>query len=118
MWFDMVFQVELSSLHETLSNCVRPDARVPPAFSQSCSNYRTGKHITYAFLYPPRKCDPTTGLKKKSTQPLKTPPHNALLKFSYPLRDVIVSKIPINVMFGGDGTQASTGDTLIIKGRW
>ncbi|MEQ2287946.1 Ectonucleotide pyrophosphatase/phosphodiesterase member 2, partial [Ameca splendens] len=47
-------QVELSPLPETLSNCVRPDARVPPAFSQSCSNYRAEKHISYAFLYPPQ----------------------------------------------------------------
>uniref|UniRef100_A0A3Q4H6P3 Ectonucleotide pyrophosphatase/phosphodiesterase 2 n=1 Tax=Neolamprologus brichardi TaxID=32507 RepID=A0A3Q4H6P3_NEOBR len=46
-------QVEVSPLPEALSNCVRPDSRVPPAYSQSCTNYRADKHITYAFLYPP-----------------------------------------------------------------
>ncbi|XP_034029789.1 ectonucleotide pyrophosphatase/phosphodiesterase family member 2 isoform X1 [Thalassophryne amazonica] len=47
-------QVEVSSLPDVLSNCVRPDSRVPPAFSQSCTNYRADKQITYAFLYPPQ----------------------------------------------------------------
>ncbi|XP_056141794.1 ectonucleotide pyrophosphatase/phosphodiesterase family member 2 isoform X2 [Lampris incognitus] len=47
-------QVEVSPLPEGLSNCVRPDTRVPPAFSQSCTNYRADKQITYAFLYPPQ----------------------------------------------------------------
>uniref|UniRef100_A0A671Y4V7 Ectonucleotide pyrophosphatase/phosphodiesterase 2 n=1 Tax=Sparus aurata TaxID=8175 RepID=A0A671Y4V7_SPAAU len=48
-------QVEVSPLPEALSNCVRPDTRVPPAYSQSCANYRADRQITYAFLYPPRK---------------------------------------------------------------
>ncbi|XP_029928201.1 autotaxin isoform X1 [Myripristis murdjan] len=47
-------QVEVSPLPEALTNCVRPDVRVPPAFSQSCTNYRADKQITYAFLYPPQ----------------------------------------------------------------
>ncbi|KAM9309835.1 autotaxin isoform 4-T4 [Pholidichthys leucotaenia] len=47
-------QVEVSPLPEALSNCVRPDARVPPAYSQSCTNYIADKQITYAFLYPPQ----------------------------------------------------------------
>uniref|UniRef100_A0AAQ5Z3N8 SMB domain-containing protein n=1 Tax=Amphiprion ocellaris TaxID=80972 RepID=A0AAQ5Z3N8_AMPOC len=47
-------QVEVSPLPEALSNCVRPDARVPPAYSQSCTNYRADKQISYAFLYPPQ----------------------------------------------------------------
>uniref|UniRef100_A0A673C2T1 SMB domain-containing protein n=1 Tax=Sphaeramia orbicularis TaxID=375764 RepID=A0A673C2T1_9TELE len=47
-------QAEVSPLPESLSNCVRPDTRVPPAYSQSCTNYRADKHITYAFLYPPQ----------------------------------------------------------------
>uniref|UniRef100_A0A3Q3JMS9 SMB domain-containing protein n=1 Tax=Monopterus albus TaxID=43700 RepID=A0A3Q3JMS9_MONAL len=47
-------RVELSPLPEALSNCVRPDTRVPPAHSQSCTNYRADKQITYAFLYPPQ----------------------------------------------------------------
>uniref|UniRef100_A0A3Q3GAQ0 Ectonucleotide pyrophosphatase/phosphodiesterase 2 n=1 Tax=Labrus bergylta TaxID=56723 RepID=A0A3Q3GAQ0_9LABR len=48
-------QVEMSPLPEALSNCVRPDTRVPPAYSQSCTNYRADKQITYAFFYPPRE---------------------------------------------------------------
>ncbi|XP_043972659.1 ectonucleotide pyrophosphatase/phosphodiesterase family member 2-like isoform X3 [Gambusia affinis] len=55
-------QVELFPLPESLSNCVRPDARVPPAFSPSCSNYRAEKHVTYAFLYPPQL---SSNLEKK-----------------------------------------------------
>ncbi|XP_029307335.1 autotaxin isoform X1 [Cottoperca gobio] len=47
-------QVEVSPLPEALSNCVRPDTRVPPAYSQSCTNYRADRHISYAFLYPPQ----------------------------------------------------------------
>uniref|UniRef100_A0A8C6SU16 Ectonucleotide pyrophosphatase/phosphodiesterase 2 n=1 Tax=Neogobius melanostomus TaxID=47308 RepID=A0A8C6SU16_9GOBI len=47
-------QVELYPLPDALSNCVRPDNRVPPAYSQSCINYRADKAITYAFLYPPQ----------------------------------------------------------------
>ncbi|KAJ0000054.1 hypothetical protein NQD34_011896 [Periophthalmus magnuspinnatus] len=47
-------QVELYPLPDALSNCVRPDTRVPPAYSQSCTNYRADKQITYAFVYPPR----------------------------------------------------------------
>uniref|UniRef100_A0A3B3VVU3 Ectonucleotide pyrophosphatase/phosphodiesterase 2 n=1 Tax=Poecilia latipinna TaxID=48699 RepID=A0A3B3VVU3_9TELE len=53
---------KLSPLPESLSNCVRPDARVPPAFSQSCSNYRAERHVTYAFLYPPQL---SSNLEKK-----------------------------------------------------
>ena len=52
----MILQVEVSPLPEALSNCLRPDAKILPAYSQSCTNYRAEKHITYAFLYPPRKC--------------------------------------------------------------
>ncbi|XP_029695289.1 autotaxin isoform X2 [Takifugu rubripes] len=47
-------QVEVSPLPESLSNCVRPDTRVPPSYSQSCTNYRADKQITHAFLYPPQ----------------------------------------------------------------
>uniref|UniRef100_A0A4W5JUK2 Ectonucleotide pyrophosphatase/phosphodiesterase 2 n=1 Tax=Hucho hucho TaxID=62062 RepID=A0A4W5JUK2_9TELE len=46
-------QVEVTPLPEHLTNCVRPDIRIPPAFSQSCSNYKADKQISYAFLYPP-----------------------------------------------------------------
>uniref|UniRef100_A0AAR2K0F0 SMB domain-containing protein n=1 Tax=Pygocentrus nattereri TaxID=42514 RepID=A0AAR2K0F0_PYGNA len=47
-------QVNVTPLPEALSNCVRPDARVPPAYSQSCTNYRADKQISYGFLYPPQ----------------------------------------------------------------
>ncbi|KAM7382386.1 hypothetical protein PAMP_002115 [Pampus punctatissimus] len=55
-------QVDVSPLPEALSNCVRPDARVPPAYSQSCTNYRADKQITYGFLYPPQL---SSGIDKK-----------------------------------------------------
>ncbi|XP_038851142.1 ectonucleotide pyrophosphatase/phosphodiesterase family member 2 isoform X3 [Salvelinus namaycush] len=47
-------QVEVTPLPEHLTNCVRPDIRIPPAFSQSCSNYKADKQISFAFLYPPQ----------------------------------------------------------------
>ncbi|XP_077455645.1 autotaxin isoform X5 [Stigmatopora argus] len=47
-------QVEVSALPEVLINCLRPDARFPSAFTQSCTNYKAEKYITYAFLYPPQ----------------------------------------------------------------
>ncbi|XP_035862691.1 ectonucleotide pyrophosphatase/phosphodiesterase family member 2 isoform X1 [Sander lucioperca] len=47
-------QVEVSPLPEALSNCVRADSRVPPAYSQSCTNYRSDRQISYAFLFPPQ----------------------------------------------------------------
>uniref|UniRef100_A0A8C7LBQ3 Ectonucleotide pyrophosphatase/phosphodiesterase 2 n=1 Tax=Oncorhynchus kisutch TaxID=8019 RepID=A0A8C7LBQ3_ONCKI len=47
-------QVEVTPLPEHLTNCVRPDIRIPPGFSQSCSNYKADKQISFAFLYPPQ----------------------------------------------------------------
>uniref|UniRef100_A0A1A8FD97 Ectonucleotide pyrophosphatase/phosphodiesterase 2 n=1 Tax=Nothobranchius korthausae TaxID=1143690 RepID=A0A1A8FD97_9TELE len=47
-------QVEVSPVPDVLSNCVRPDTRVAPAFSQSCNNYRAERHVTHGFLYPPQ----------------------------------------------------------------
>ncbi|XP_049585997.1 autotaxin [Syngnathus scovelli] len=55
-------QVEVSALPEVLINCVRPDTRVPSAFTQSCMKYKAEKHLTYAFLYPPQL---STGIDKK-----------------------------------------------------
>ncbi|XP_057689336.1 ectonucleotide pyrophosphatase/phosphodiesterase family member 2 isoform X2 [Corythoichthys intestinalis] len=55
-------QVEVSALPEVLINCVRPDARVLSVFTQSCTNYKTEKYITYAFLYPPQL---STGIDRK-----------------------------------------------------
>ncbi|KAJ8353808.1 hypothetical protein SKAU_G00213750 [Synaphobranchus kaupii] len=47
-------QVDVTPLPESLSNCVRPDIRVPPGYSQSCSSYKADKQISYGFLYPPQ----------------------------------------------------------------
>ncbi|XP_053535553.1 ectonucleotide pyrophosphatase/phosphodiesterase family member 2 isoform X1 [Ictalurus punctatus] len=47
-------QVDVSVLPEALNTCVRPDARVPPASSRSCTSYRADKQLSYAFLYPPQ----------------------------------------------------------------
>ncbi|KAJ8394658.1 hypothetical protein AAFF_G00044610 [Aldrovandia affinis] len=47
-------QVDVTPLPESLSNCVRPDIRVPPGYSQSCSGYKADKQISYGFLYPPQ----------------------------------------------------------------
>lgn len=50
-----ICQVDVTVLPEALSTCVRPDTRVPPTSSQSCTSYRADKQISYAFLYPPRE---------------------------------------------------------------
>ncbi|XP_019735659.1 autotaxin isoform X3 [Hippocampus comes] len=55
-------QVEVSALPEVLMNCVRPDTRVQSAFTQSCTNYKAEKHVTFAFLYPPQL---STSIEKK-----------------------------------------------------
>ncbi|XP_043972663.1 ectonucleotide pyrophosphatase/phosphodiesterase family member 2-like [Gambusia affinis] len=55
-------QVQWFRLPQSLPNCVRPDPRVPPALSPSCSNYKAEKHVTYAFLYPPQL---SSNLEKK-----------------------------------------------------
>uniref|UniRef100_A0A3P9HNI8 Ectonucleotide pyrophosphatase/phosphodiesterase 2 n=1 Tax=Oryzias latipes TaxID=8090 RepID=A0A3P9HNI8_ORYLA len=47
--FTVSRQVEMSPLPEALSTCVRPDARMPPASSQSCTNYRAVRHVTSLF---------------------------------------------------------------------
>ncbi|XP_046702061.1 ectonucleotide pyrophosphatase/phosphodiesterase family member 2 isoform X2 [Silurus meridionalis] len=47
-------QVDVGVLPDSLNTCVRPDTRVPPASSRSCTSYRADKQISYAFLYPPQ----------------------------------------------------------------
>lgn len=42
-----------SSLPPTLSDCLRPDGRVPEANSQKCSDYKPEMTITHSFLHPP-----------------------------------------------------------------
>ncbi|KAM4042778.1 ectonucleotide pyrophosphatase/phosphodiesterase family member 3 isoform 2-T2 [Anomaloglossus baeobatrachus] len=46
-------QGEGSSLPPTLSDCLRPDGRVPEANSQTCSDYMPDMSITHSFLHPP-----------------------------------------------------------------
>ncbi|TSL82490.1 Ectonucleotide pyrophosphatase/phosphodiesterase family member 2 [Bagarius yarrelli] len=47
-------QVDVTVLPEALNTCLRPDARVPPPSSQSCTSYRANKQNSYEFLYPPQ----------------------------------------------------------------
>uniref|UniRef100_A0AAZ3P2F3 SMB domain-containing protein n=1 Tax=Oncorhynchus tshawytscha TaxID=74940 RepID=A0AAZ3P2F3_ONCTS len=54
LWTSYTVQTEVTPLPEHLTNCVRPDIRIPPGFSQSCSNYKADKQISFAFLYPPQ----------------------------------------------------------------
>ncbi|XP_041873069.1 ectonucleotide pyrophosphatase/phosphodiesterase family member 3 isoform X2 [Corvus kubaryi] len=42
-----------SPLPPTVSDCLRPDVRIPVAWSQNCSNYPEGLTLTHSFLYPP-----------------------------------------------------------------
>ncbi|KAM3931779.1 ectonucleotide pyrophosphatase/phosphodiesterase family member 3 [Leptodactylus fuscus] len=44
---------EGSTLPPTLSDCLRPDGRVPEANSQKCSDYKPEMSITHSFLHPP-----------------------------------------------------------------
>ncbi|KAL0963371.1 hypothetical protein UPYG_G00305490 [Umbra pygmaea] len=52
--YTVLKQVEVTPLPDHLTNCVRPDVRIPPAFSQSCSRYKADKQISYGFLFPPQ----------------------------------------------------------------
>ncbi|KAJ8291058.1 hypothetical protein GJAV_G00020900 [Gymnothorax javanicus] len=53
--------VDVTPLPESLSNCVRPDIRVPPGYSQSCTGYKADKQISYGFLYPPQLASTAEG---------------------------------------------------------
>uniref|UniRef100_A0A8C5JIQ7 Ectonucleotide pyrophosphatase/phosphodiesterase 3 n=1 Tax=Junco hyemalis TaxID=40217 RepID=A0A8C5JIQ7_JUNHY len=46
-----------SSLPPTVSDCLRPDVRIPAAWSQNCSDYPEGLNLTHSFLYPPSEHD-------------------------------------------------------------
>ncbi|XP_053315226.1 ectonucleotide pyrophosphatase/phosphodiesterase family member 3 [Spea bombifrons] len=46
-------QGETSTLPPTLGECLRPDARIPEAKSQKCSDYKPDMNITHGFLHPP-----------------------------------------------------------------
>uniref|UniRef100_A0A8C3R5Y8 Ectonucleotide pyrophosphatase/phosphodiesterase 3 n=1 Tax=Cyanoderma ruficeps TaxID=181631 RepID=A0A8C3R5Y8_9PASS len=42
-----------SPLPPTVSDCLRPDVRIPVASSQNCSDYPEELTLTHSFLYPP-----------------------------------------------------------------
>nr|XP_019829413.1 PREDICTED: ectonucleotide pyrophosphatase/phosphodiesterase family member 2 isoform X1 [Bos indicus] len=46
-------QADVSDIPAHLTNCVRPDVRVSPSFSQSCLAYKNDKQMSYGFLFPP-----------------------------------------------------------------
>uniref|UniRef100_A0A8C9N943 Ectonucleotide pyrophosphatase/phosphodiesterase 3 n=1 Tax=Serinus canaria TaxID=9135 RepID=A0A8C9N943_SERCA len=46
-----------SPLPPTASDCLRPDVRIPAAWSQNCSDYPEGLTLTHSFLYPPSEHD-------------------------------------------------------------
>lgn len=46
-------QENTSPLPPTVSDCLRPDVRIPAAWSQKCSDYPEGLTLTHSFLYPP-----------------------------------------------------------------
>ncbi|XP_076826644.1 autotaxin isoform X2 [Brachyhypopomus gauderio] len=52
--FTVPKQVEVATLTDALSNCVKPDGRVAAVHSQSCTGYRVAKQLSYTFLYPPQ----------------------------------------------------------------
>uniref|UniRef100_A0A8D0E8I1 Autotaxin n=1 Tax=Salvator merianae TaxID=96440 RepID=A0A8D0E8I1_SALMN len=47
-------QAEVSGVPEQLVNCVRPDLRVSPMNSQTCTSYRVDRQMSYGFLFPPQ----------------------------------------------------------------
>ncbi|XP_041101596.1 ectonucleotide pyrophosphatase/phosphodiesterase family member 2-like isoform X2 [Polyodon spathula] len=47
-------QADVSHIPDSLSSCVRPDIRMPPANSQTCSAYKADKQMSYGYLFPPQ----------------------------------------------------------------
>nr|XP_028592070.1 ectonucleotide pyrophosphatase/phosphodiesterase family member 2 isoform X3 [Podarcis muralis] len=47
-------QAEVPGATEQLANCVRPDLRISPSNSQSCTAYRVDRQMSYGFLFPPQ----------------------------------------------------------------
>ncbi|XP_063155695.1 ectonucleotide pyrophosphatase/phosphodiesterase family member 2 isoform X4 [Candoia aspera] len=47
-------QAEVSGVPEQLISCVRPDLRISPSNSQSCTAYRVDRQLSYGFLFPPQ----------------------------------------------------------------
>ncbi|XP_018582735.1 ectonucleotide pyrophosphatase/phosphodiesterase family member 2 isoform X2 [Scleropages formosus] len=57
--YTVSIDVEVRPLPEYMTNCVKPDARVAPAHSQSCTGYGTDQQISYGFLFPPQLASST-----------------------------------------------------------
>lgn len=55
----LTVQADVSDIPAHLTNCVRPDVRVSPSFSQSCLAYKNDKQMSYGFLFPPCKLQKT-----------------------------------------------------------
>lgn len=51
--FTMDTPVDPVPLPPVTPDCVRPDVRVPPPYSQRCDQYHANSTLTPAFLYPP-----------------------------------------------------------------
>ncbi|KAM3839750.1 autotaxin isoform 2-T2 [Vipera latastei] len=47
-------QVETSGMPDQVISCVRPDLRISPSNSQSCTAYRVDRQMSYGFLFPPQ----------------------------------------------------------------
>uniref|UniRef100_A0A803T3F9 Autotaxin n=1 Tax=Anolis carolinensis TaxID=28377 RepID=A0A803T3F9_ANOCA len=47
-------QSEVSGVPEHLVNCVRPDLRISPTNSQTCTAYKVDRQLSYGFLFPPQ----------------------------------------------------------------
>ncbi|XP_053251360.1 ectonucleotide pyrophosphatase/phosphodiesterase family member 2 isoform X3 [Podarcis raffonei] len=47
-------QAEVPGATEQLASCVRPDLRISPSNSQSCTAYRVDRQMSYGFLFPPQ----------------------------------------------------------------
>ncbi|XP_070604338.1 autotaxin isoform X3 [Erythrolamprus reginae] len=56
LWTSYTFskQAEMSGVPDQVSNCVRPDLRISPSNSQSCTAYRVDRQMSYGFLFPPQ----------------------------------------------------------------
>lgn len=53
LWTSYTLLTPESPLGPVLSDCLRPDVRVPPAQSPTCEAYSSAANISLGFLYPP-----------------------------------------------------------------
>ncbi|KAL4630021.1 ectonucleotide pyrophosphatase/phosphodiesterase family member 2-like isoform X2 [Arapaima gigas] len=52
--YTVSIDAEVRPLPDYMKNCVRPDARVAPAHSQSCTGFCANQQLSYSFLFPPQ----------------------------------------------------------------